>query len=364
MLKTIRTEVLGKILAIAVGAALSTGCAKIGEPQPPEVRVPRAAVDLAAHQLADSIILKVTRPSQNTDGSSVTTLASIDVFRLNEDGDQSTLSPSVLEGQFAERAERILSIPISRLADYLQGESVVIQDKINPLDQTVRYSNTYRYAVLFINRKNQAAGFSNQAVITPVPIPFAPTRLSATVLETSIRLKWTEPSANADGSKPPRIAGYKIYRAEGAGELQPVHSAVAVGSSYEDRGFQFDKLYRYVIRTVGSVEPLYAESGPSEILPVETRDIFPPVPPENFHAIRREGSIILLWAPSSSADVAGYRIYRQGKDSGTRVLLQKDLITAFNYRDSQPEGDFTYAIQAVDTHGNESALLQAEVEAQ
>jgi hypothetical protein len=95
---------------------------------------------------------------------------------------------------------------------------------------------------------------------------------------------------------------------------------------------------------------------------VETRDTFPPSPPKNFHAIRQEGSIILLWAPSSSPDVAGYRIYRQDKTSAARVLLQKEC-PVFNHRDVQPEGHGSYAIQAIDTHGNESALVEAEAEA-
>jgi fibronectin type 3 domain-containing protein len=134
------------------------------------------------------------------------------------------------------------------------------------------------------------------------------------------------------------------------------------GSAFEDRSFEFDKLYRYTIRTVGSVQNPYAESRPSEVITVETRDTFAPAPPQNFHAIRQEGSIILLWAPSASADVSGYRIYRQETASGIRALLQKELITALNYRDSQPEGQYSYTILAVDTHGNESAPVQAEIE--
>ena len=72
----------------------------------------------------------------------------------------------------------------------------------------------------------------------------------------------------------------------------------------------------------------------------------------------------MLWTPSSSADVAGYRIYRQDKKTATRVLLEKELITVLNYRDSQaePDREYEYAIRAIDTHGNESVEVRTEVE--
>jgi fibronectin type 3 domain-containing protein len=353
------------VLALVVCLILTTGCAKIGEPQPPEVRIPRAAVDLAAQQLADTILLKVTKPTENTDGSAATTLASVDVYRLLGNPSAVLAAAALRDDEYADRAERILSIPSSRLADYVRGDSLCIQDKLDIEDRSRIYSQTLQYAVLFVSQKNQAAGFSNKVSIAPVAIPPAPSGLSAVLEENCIRLKWNAPLENMDGSKPPRIAGYKIFKAEGSAEFppEPIQADLVQGTVFEDRSFEFGKTYRYVIRTVGSAQNPYAESLPSEILSVETRDTFPPSPPENFHAIRQEGSIILLWAPSSSPDVAGYRIYRQDKTSAARVLLQKELITVFNHRDVQPEGHGSYAIQAIDTHGNESALVEAEAEA-
>ncbi|MBN1570375.1 MAG: fibronectin type III domain-containing protein [Acidobacteria bacterium] len=366
MRKESGTEVLSTILAIAICLMMGPGCAKISEPQPPEVHVPRPATDLAVQQISDSIRLTFALPLQNTDGSDVKTLERVEVFRLDEDTGQTVSTNPVPEDQFAKRAVRILSIPFPDISKYLQGESFVIEDRADPPDPLSFYSRTYRYAVLFINRKNQTAGFSNQALIAPVAIPGPPENFAAKVTENSIELKWAEPSENMDGSKPPRIAGYKIHRAEGTGEFSsiPIHPDLVRKSGFEDRDFQFDRLYRYVIRTVGSAGNPYAESLPSGILQVETRDVFPPAPPENFTAVREEDSIILLWAPSSSADVAGYRVYRQDNKTGARELLQKNLITVLNCRDSRAEPDrqYEYVIQAVDAHGNESTMVRAEFE--
>ena len=364
MMRTNPADMIHTILVVAVCMGFGAGCAKIGEPQPPEIHVPTAATDLTAYQLADSVMLKVMRPTLNTDGSRAVTLAFVDLFRLGEPG-TSAAQAALPKDQFAKRAIRILSIPASGLGDYLQGDHLIIQDKLDIPNRDEIYSSSYRYAVLFINRKNEAAGFSNQALIAPIAIPLPPSGLSATVTEKYIKLKWKEPVENMDGSVPPRIAGYKIYRAEGSAEFagSPINEVLARGAGFEDHSFQFDKLYRYTVRTIGSPQAPYAESRPSEMITIETRDVFPPAPPQNFHAIRQEGGIILLWAQSPSEDVAGYRIFRLDKKSAARIPLQKELITALNYRDNR-EGDYSYAIQAVDTHGNESAAVQAEVEMQ
>ena len=55
------------ILALAMACPLfSAGCAKVGEPQPPEIRVPKPAVDLAARQSAGDVVLTVSIPSPLT----------------------------------------------------------------------------------------------------------------------------------------------------------------------------------------------------------------------------------------------------------------------------------------------------------
>jgi len=354
------------VLLIAALLAFGTGCAKLGEPQPPQIHIPKPAVDLTARQRADSILLAVTKPAQNTDGSAANTLAGVEVLRLREGANPEVAAKPLPANQFVEQAATILSIQADSFAKYLNGNSFVFQDPISQPDGSSLYSATFRYAVIFINRKNQAAGLSNEAVITPTPIPLPPAGLSAEVTEHFIALKWKEPSENMDGSKPPRIAGYNIYRAEGSEKLPsaPINSKPIAKPEYEDRDFQFDKTYRYAVATVGSLQNPYAESVPSEVQSIEARDVFPPAPPENFNAIIEGGYVLLLWAPSPAPDLAGYRIYRKDKKSGASLLLQKELITTVNFRDAQiePERQYEYTIQAVDTHGNESVQVRTEVE--
>jgi hypothetical protein len=169
-----------------------------------------------------------------------------------------------------------------------------------------------------------------------------------------------------DGSKPPHVIGYDLFRSDDPKNLPgtPLNPGPLVKPEFEDRSFQFDKTYYYTVRIVGSAQDPTAVSSLSLSVQVESRDTFPPAPPENVNAIREGADIVLLWAPSASPDVAGYRIWRQDKRTGTRVLLQKDPIAVLSFRDRQVESEaqYEYSIQAVDTHGNESSPVRAEVD--
>ena len=344
--------------------ALAAGCAKIGDPQPPRIRIPKPAGDLAAHQVADSVELTVSVPAQNTDGSAATTLRQVDVLRLAEDAGKNEQTGPVPEEEFMKQAVRILSIPESRFLSYRRENSFIIRDSLDFPQKSVIYSSGFRYAVLFINDRNQAAGLSNQAFIRPVPIPRAPADISTEVTESSINLRWQRPAENMDGSTPARIAGFNIYRSEEAGAFPPapLNAVPAQNPAYEDHDFKFDQTYFYAVSTVGNAENPHAESPLSDALKVVSRDVFAPAPPREFTAVADGKDIILLWSPSPSTDVAGYRIYRleDGKAPGT--LLQNELINNLSYRDTRLEGKWKYSIRAVDAHGNESPPVLAPLD--
>ncbi len=357
---------LGLIFPLLLSAAFGTSCAKIGEPQPPEIQIPKPATDLTARQVSDTIVLAFSMPAQNTDGSEARTLASVDVFRLLEDRDQALRQDSLAEDHFVRRAVRVRSIGATAFAAFLQGDFFVIADRPELADKSSIDTHAFRYAVLIINKKNQTAGFSNQAFILPVAMPPAPSGLSAKVAESSIKLSWTAPMENMDGSKPPRIAGYDVFRSSDPQKQpsQPLNSSPLPAPEFEDRDFQSGQVYYYAVRTIGSTQNPYAVSFLSDALKVEARDAFPPAPPENAHAIREGRDIVLLWAPSPSQDVAGYRIYRQERGKGAPILLQEELATTLSFRDSRVESgkQYEYSIQAVDAHGNESTLARTEAD--
>jgi hypothetical protein len=348
---------------LIIAAALGAGCAKIAAPLPPEVLIPRPAADLAAFQRSDSVILTVSKPVLNTDGSPATTFHKLQVLRLIEAAGTGE-SGSYSEEQFLKRAAPVLSIPSSDFSNYLYNGSFIMEDTLPSLQESGFYSSEFRYAVLFINKKNQAAGISNQVRMRPVAIPPPPEEISIQTAESAIRLRWTPPPVNMDGSAPPRIAGYNIYKSEEPEEIasMPVNTDPVQGSEYEDRNFQFDRTYYYAIRTVGSLKDPYAESGLSKIHRMVARDIFPPAAPGNFDAVYENNSVILHWRASSSQDVAGYRLYRTDRGSANPKPFKEELITALSYRDSAAVSGKTYEyiLHAVDMRGNKSEAARIE----
>jgi hypothetical protein len=353
-----------KIAAVIFLATISCwGCAKIAEPEPPQVRIPKPAVDLAVRQRSDYLVITVSKPESNTNGSEATTLKRVDVYRLSQ-GIQDT-EGALPEEQFIRSASRILSIPSSRFPEYLRDKVFVFQDDFPP-EKSIMYSGRFQYAALFINNKNQSAGLSNRASITPVPIPLPPADITVQGTQDSIRLQWTAPSENMDGSKPPRTAGYNIYRSEVPNTLAstPINPSPVPIPEFVDSSFRFDATYYYVITTVGSLQQPCPESLPSSAVSIAAKDIFPPAPPSDFSAIMQADTVILLWAPSPSTDLAGYRLYKKEKGAMDRQLIQSDLIRAMSFRDNRvdPGKTYEYEIEAVDTHGNASETVKTESE--
>jgi hypothetical protein len=311
-------------------------------------------------------MLRVSRPSRNTNGSPATNLRKVQVLRLIEDTSKGEDGRPLSSEQFLKQAAPIITIMAQDFSDYLHDDAFVVRDRVRLTQQSTMYTSLFRYAVLFVNNKDQAAGISNQAWIEPLPIPPAPEGLAAEVSENSIRLKWSAPTRNMDGSEPAHSAGYYVYRSQDPEKMpaEPMNSEPVKKPEYEDRNFQFGRTYYFAIRIIGSLKNPYAESLLSEVLAVTPMDKFAPAPPENLNAVREGNSIVLLWAPSSSPDVAGYRIYRREEGASTSRLLEKELIQKLSYRDINADLDkrYEYTIQAVDAYGNASPPLRISVE--
>jgi len=351
-----------KTILLICALVLAAGCAKTGEPEPPRLLIPRTATDLSVEQYADEVILRCAPPLQNTDGSTVTTLREMEVFRLVANSDRS--DQPISDETFLERADRVLIIPAQNLPEYLKSQTLVVRDDLSFLLDDL-YTRGFFYAVRFINRKNQTAGLSNRVFIAPLPIPLAPVDLSARVSQTKITLKWEDPRQNMDGSTPPRVAGYNLYRSESAADFPsaPLNPIPLESPGYEDSNFHFDKTYFYAVTVVGNEADPVAKSRPSAALRVVAADTFPPSPPQNLDCVAETGVVILLWVAPPEPDVTGYRIYRMEGSAAPRSL-EPELITILSYRDrgAQPGKTYRYGVTSVDRYGNESRPAEKNVE--
>jgi hypothetical protein len=339
-------------------------CAKISEPLPPQLLVPKPATDLKVAQYADKTLLSVSMPGENTDGSRVLTLGEVEIFRLA--GDRANPGP-LPQDAFLAQAERIQTIRAGDLGRYLTSGVLNFWDAgISEPDKF--YGEGFLYAIRFINQKNQTAGFSNQVFAAPVPIPIAPETFSRTLSRDGIQITWAAPGKNMDGSMPARIAGYNVFRSENPKDFPPfpLNPEPLAKPEFVDRSFEFDKSYYYRITVVGSLANPRAESLPSAPFKVVTLDTFPPGMPKNLSFVVEKGVVTLLWGPPDDTDIAGYRIYRMEEGSTERLLLQEDLVTALSFRDDKARAGkkYQYGIAAVDTHKNEGLAAIAIVEVQ
>jgi hypothetical protein len=345
------------------GMIVFQNCAKVGAPEPPLVRVPSPSTDLAAQEHPDGIILTVSMPTLNTDGSPVSTLKEIEVYRVSELG-RGPWEP-LPQDEFLWRAERIISVS-DDFSHFLHGDTLSFTDPIPAVDRAAAYQNSFRYAVRFINNKNQTAGLGNQVTIAPIPLPLAPADLSAAVSQDAVRIRWSPPAENDDGSRPATIAGYEIYRSEDPKSYPstPLNSGLLLKPEFEDRTFQFDKAYYYVVSAVASIQNPYAEGGTSAPLAVTPLDKFAPGAPSDLHAVMDRGVVVLLWAAPEAPDIAGYRVYRAEGTYGVPGLLGQELVTGLSLRDDsvRPGVRYRYSVSAVDTHGNEGPPAETSIE--
>jgi hypothetical protein len=355
-----------RFATLYVGLCISllgmAACAKISDPLPPQVLVPKPATDLKAAQYADRILLSVSMPGENTDGSRVLTLGEVEIFRMASDR---THPGTIPHDTFQAQAERIQTIPAGELGRYLANGVLSFWDTgISEPDKL--YGGGFLYAIRIINRKNQTAGFGNQAFIAPIAIPVAPEYFSWTLSRDGIQMNWAAPEKNMDGSVPARIAGYNVYRSENAKDFPalPLNPEPLARPEFVDRSFEFDKSYYYSVAVVGSRANPLAESLPSAPHEVVTPDTFAPGMPKNLSFVAERGVVTLLWGPPDDTDIAGYRIYRMEEGSTERLLLQADLVTALSFRDDKARGGikYQYGIAAVDTHKNEGPAAIAIVE--
>jgi hypothetical protein len=349
---------------LLLGSLIVAGnCAKTGDPQPPLVLIPKPATDLEVRQYGDSVILSVSMPVANTDGSPVTTLDRVELLRVTGARNDTAGLP---EPEFLKRAEPAFAASVEQMRPLVQDGKLVLREELGSRDRSAFYSRAFRYAVRFVNRKNQTAGLSNQAAIAPIPLPLPPAAIDLAVSQNSIRASWTPPAANADGSVPASLVGYNIFRVEGDARLPaaPLNAQPLAESFFEDRSFEFGKTYRYAVSVVGSAANPYAESAQSTPASVTARDVFDPGPPGDLNAFAEGARVILLWTAPDDPDVAGYRVYRQNAGGERPQRLEPELIETLSYRDEKVQigTKYLYSVTAVDGHGNEGPAAKTDVE--
>jgi fibronectin type 3 domain-containing protein len=131
------------------------------------------------------------------------------------------------------------------------------------LDKTAEYGRSYQYSVEAIRNEGNvraASERSGEVEITPQDrfAPAVPAGLSAIASTGTIELAWEQ-------NTEPDLAGYRIYRAEGTGELAKIAEA-PTAPNYSDRQVRSGVRYRYAVSSVDKAENESAQSAPVELV--------------------------------------------------------------------------------------------------
>jgi hypothetical protein len=131
------------------------------------------------------------------------------------------------------------------------------------VDATAEFGLPYRYSVEAIRGEGNVRAFSERtAEVEILPEdhfpPAVPAGVSAVASTGSIEIAWEQNSE-------PDLAGYRIYRAQGASEFTRI-GETQTAPNFSDRTFRSGERYRYAVSSVDKVGNESTQSPPVELV--------------------------------------------------------------------------------------------------
>ncbi len=338
-------------LALSV-LSVSVACGKRKPPLPPTERVMQRA-EVSGFQRGNQVILSWKMPMLNAPEGSLLHISRADVYRLTERLDA---PQSLSEEEFASRSQVVATIPLTK--DDFGAKTLQYTDTLQFAGQPARI----RYAIRFVNASGQRAAFSNFFLLEPAArIATAPASLGTVLSQEAIRLNWSSPLANVDGTTPANILGYNVYRSESEKSPAKLLNQTPIADTvFEDQFFDFEQEYFYFVRAVSlGTDAAPIESSESNIVSIKPVDTFPPSAPAAITIAATPTSISIFFPANPETDVEGYSIYRSTDENlptDQWTLLTKELLKANTYQDESVESGKTYFyyLTATDKYKNVS----------
>ncbi len=180
--------------------------------------------------------------------------------------------------------------------------------------------------------------------------PTKPVQLSGTIDTLGIvRLQWAE-------NKEKDILGYRVYVANSPDEEFSLLSASTVPKTSFVDTISMKMLNAKVYYKITAEDQRFNASEFSEVLELTKPDKIPPTTPvfKKYEILGKK--IALEWSPSSSDDVALYRIYRKAHTERQWVLIHEANKDEVRYTDKKiADGNaYEYTLLAIDEAGLES----------
>jgi hypothetical protein len=159
-------------------------------------------------------------------------------------------------------------------------------------------------------------------------------------------------------NNPARNLDYCLVYREVVGQPGEISVVQSKKSTYDDYDITSGLTYRYWVTAVSKAGE---ESGPSNVIVVETQVMTPPAPPQGVVAAAIDPGVSLDWQPNSETNLAGYNVYYSR--NGKWRKLNNDVLTDNHYYNPQGSVGQTYAVSAVNIFGIESGYTVVQAQA-
>lgn len=332
-------------------------CGKKGEILPPLARIPQAPENVQIAQKADQIVLTWRNPLAYEDGSTLSSIEKIEIWLFAGSAAEEEAMTGMPVEDFERSAALLTTIAGENVQDYAVREGPSKGQMVFSYELSGKDSREKKYIFgIRIKEKRRYSSFSDLVSLKPMVLPMPPTGVEATVFTDRIEVRWKPPLENRDRSSPANLTGYNIYRSEGEGESRRLNADLIKTEKYSDTNFQFDRRYRYFVRTSATEASPFLESGDSQEVEVQPKDTFPPRPPQGLISVAGQDLLSITWDANTEDDLAGYRVWRKEEGTAEFLLLTPDPIkeNAYSDRSVKSGATYVYFITAVDRSGNES----------
>jgi len=336
-------------------------CGKKGSLLPPIKKIPQKVEIFEIAQRGEKLILEWENPAAYTDGSSLSNIAEIEIWLVEQDrenAEKESGGDKKVMAEFERIARLAVSIKKERFSEY-QTERGDTPGKFRYFYELKGKDFTPKNLIFGLrvkDRKKRKSAFSDLLLIGPKIISLPPAGIKATVFKDRIEITWNPPERNIDQSSPPHFKGYNIYKLDEAGLAHRLNSQLVKERKYSDKDFLLGEAYRYFLRAVVSDLPPLSESDNSELIDVLAKDTFAPAVPSGLVSIATEDFISISWDVNPETDLAGYRVWRKMEGEEEYISLTPLPIqdNAFNDTNVEKNKRYYYAISTLDKSGNES----------
>ena len=315
----------------AAWAALLASCGSVGDPLPPLVDLPQPVGDLEARQVAHEVEVTWSWPQNTTEGMIARQVSGFTLWAVDVPGFGNALSAQTID----EYRRELETVGAAKLANLGPGDRIAVS---LPLSAWALGQETI-LVMTATNRAGRSAGYSNQVPIQPLEPPERAVWQRHVVQSAGVALAWLPAE---------RAQEYAIDRATGEDGAYAQLGRLAA-TAFLDRTVGWGQTYRYRLRPLRRSKGGWIEGAVSDAISITPRDTFPPTPPVGLRAVRTASAVELSWLASPEHDVAGYRVYRDGR-------AVSEIIADTTYSDPEASAEaHEFAVSALDESGNESA---------